>query len=417
MESYYKTLFSRESEITVSMSLPHALEFSDNLLEYLKNKYNNYRFEISGQIRRQCDEISSLVIVSTLPDFPDVSDYDFPDAFGSSSIRNNALGINMLELIKQPIIPIYFVLTTEEEFVFKLWETTGSKDHVLKMIPLLGGCRLFENEKNIYKTLNANFTLPLHREIQFENVKFGDDLISLDDIKGSIHNHTTYSDGQNTVEEMALYAKNKLAMEYIAICDHSVSTYYGMTMENILRQHEEIDELNKKLFPFSILKGIEVDILEDGSLDYNDEILKGFDIVVASIHRGFNMTKEQATTRICRALENKHVNILGHPQNRKIGDLRNFYEVDFDKIIEKCKHFNVAIELNANPARLDVSWKHINKIIEAGVFISINPDAHSIDDLENMRWGVLAAQKGGCPKDNILNTFNKDKLIRTIKNE
>jgi DNA polymerase (family 10) len=133
-------------------------------------------------------------------------------------------------------------------------------------------------------------------------------------------------------------------------------------------------------------------------LDYNDEILKGFDIVVASIHRGFNMTKEQATTRICRALENKHVNILGHPQNRKIGDLRNFYEVDFDKIIEKCKHFNVAIELNANPVRLDVSWKHINKIIEAEVFISINPDAHSIDDLENMRWGVLAAQKGEGPR-------------------
>jgi len=414
MEKHLNLIYSKENEMSVVMSLPHANSLAEELLVFLKSKYPGFSFESAGQIRRQCDTISSLVIVSTLTEFPDISDFNFPNAFRSFTYQNDDQGVKVKELSKQSIIPIYFVLSRDNEFIYRVWESTGSLDHVTMVATKLNGNRTFQNEQAIYSASeDYQYQLPIHRESEHERIHINEKtLVSLSDIKGLIHNHTTFSDGQNTLEEMALYTRDVLGLDYIAICDHSISTVPEMTKENILKQHKEIDNLNIRLSPFHILKGIEVDILEDGTLDYDDKFLEKFDIVVASIHRGFDMTKEQATLRICKAIENKYVNIIGHPQNRKIGDFKNSYDVDFETIIKHCKKHNVAIELNANPIRLDINWRWINRIMEEGIYISINPDAHSTDDLESIKWGVVSAQKGGCVKSIVLNAQSKEDVMK-----
>jgi DNA polymerase (family X) len=226
------------------------------------------------------------------------------------------------------------------------------------------------------------------------------------EIKGLIHCHSNWSDGNNTIEEMALAAKEK-GLEYLAISDHSKTAVYaqGLNEEKIKAQHQYIDELNVKLAPFKIFKSIESDILGDGSLDYSNNILSTFDLVIASIHSNLKMSEEKAMARLLTAIENPYTTILGHMTGRLLIS-RLGYPLDFKKIIEACAANDVVIELNANPSRLDIDWREINYALEKNVLISVNPDSHSISGIDDIKYGVYAAQKAMLTKERNLSSFS-----------
>lgn len=232
------------------------------------------------------------------------------------------------------------------------------------------------------------------------------DFIMPGSIKGIIHSHSNWSDGSNTVEEMAKACIEK-KLEYLVISDHSKSAFYanGLKEDRIREQHQYIDELNKKLNPFKIFKSIECDILNDGALDYSDNILSTFDLVIASVHSNLKMTEEKAMQRLLTAIANPYTTILGHMTGRLLLS-RKGYPVDHHKIIEACAANKVVIELNAHPRRLDMDWRYIKAALEKGVFISINPDAHSVEGYDDCRYGVLAAQKAGLTAKQNLSSFS-----------
>jgi DNA polymerase (family 10) len=230
-------------------------------------------------------------------------------------------------------------------------------------------------------------------------------LIQPGDIKGIIHSHSNWSDGSNTLEEMAKAAKEQ-SYEYLVISDHSKSAFYanGLTEERIQAQHEQVDALNSKLKGFKIFKSIESDILYDGSLDYSNAVLATFDLVIASVHSILKMTEEKAMQRLITAIENPHTTILGHMTGRLLLS-RKGYPVDHKKIIDACAANNVVIELNAHPSRLDIDWRQIDYALEKNVLISIDPDAHTIEGFKDTRYGVLAAQKAMVTKEQNLSSM------------
>ena len=232
------------------------------------------------------------------------------------------------------------------------------------------------------------------------------DIITEDDIKGIIHTHSNWSDGSNTIEEMAKACIAK-GYEYLVISDHSKSAFYanGLKEDRIREQHRYVDELNQKYAPFKIFKSIECDILNDGSLDYTDNILSTFDLVITSVHANLKMTEEKAMLRLLNAIKNPYTTILGHMTGRLLLS-RKGYPVDHKKIIAACAEQQVAIELNAHPRRLDMDWYWINEAVEKGVLISIDPDAHTTEGFDDCRYGVLAAQKGGLTKEKNLSSFS-----------
>jgi DNA polymerase (family 10) len=231
------------------------------------------------------------------------------------------------------------------------------------------------------------------------------DLIQPTDIKGIIHSHSNWSDGSNTVEEMATAAKEK-GFEYLVISDHSKSAFYaqGLSEEKIAAQQQYINELNDKITSFKIFKSIECDILNDGNLDYSNSILSTFDLVIISVHSNLKMNEEKAMTRLLNAIENPYSTILGHMTGRLLLS-RKGYPIDHKKIIDACAANHVAIELNAHPSRLDIDWRHIDYALQKNVLISIDPDAHTIDGFNDIRYGVLAAQKAMVTKENNLSSF------------
>ncbi len=226
------------------------------------------------------------------------------------------------------------------------------------------------------------------------------------DIKAIIHSHSTYSDGSNTLEEMAAACIDN-RFEYLVISDHSKSAFYanGLKEDRIREQHAQIDELNKKLAPFTIFKSIECDILNEGNLDYSDDILATFDLVIASVHSNLKMNADKALSRLLRAIENPYTTILGHMTGRLLLS-RPGYPVDHKAIIEACVKHKVAIELNAHPRRLDMDWRWISYALEQGALISIDPDAHSTKGYKDIKYGTLVAQKAGLTATQNLSSFN-----------
>ena len=233
-----------------------------------------------------------------------------------------------------------------------------------------------------------------------------------------MHNHSTWSDGVHTLKEMALYCKDVLGLQYLGISDHSKTAVYasGLNIESVLRQQEEIDSLNKELTPFKIFKGIESDILNDGSLDYPEEILKRFDFVVASVHSAMKMDEERATSRLIKAIENPYTTILGHPTGRLLLS-RAGYPLDFKRIIDACASNKVAIEINSNPLRLDLDWRWHQYALEKGVLLAINPDAHRTEGFLDMQYGINVARKGGLTKEMCLNSFTLAEIEHYFKNK
>lgn len=299
----------------------------------------------------------------------------------------------------------------------KLFRTTGSPEFIeafQKSFPDLKFSNNTESDDSVFANLNLSFIPPCLREsgkiIQKAKENPLPPLIQPEDIKGLIHSHSNWSDGMNTIEEMANELIQK-GYEYLVISDHSKSAFYanGLSEERIREQHRYVDELNSKLHPFKIFKSIECDILNDGKLDYSDNLLSTFDLVIASVHSNLKMTEEKAMARLMRAIENPYTTILGHMTGRLLLS-RNGYPVDHKKLIDACAKNHVVIELNAHPKRLDMDWSYIDYAIENDVLISIDPDAHALEGFDDIRYGVLAAQKGGLTKEQNLSSFSLRKF-------
>lgn len=248
-------------------------------------------------------------------------------------------------------------------------------------------------------------------KLQYSN----EELIADADLKGCLHNHSTYSDGMHSLEVMATHLRD-LGYAYFGICDHSKTAVYanGLHADRIEQQHTEIESLNAQLGPFRILKGIESDILMDGSLDYEEDVLKSFDLIVASVHSVLKMDEATATKRLITAVENPYTKILGHPTGRLLLS-RPGYPIDHKKVIDACAANGVAVELNANPMRLDIDYTWIPYCMEKGVMVSINPDAHRKEGVDHMRYGVMAARKGGLVKEMTLNALSLEDLLAWLQ--
>jgi DNA polymerase (family 10) len=300
------------------------------------------------------------------------------------------------------------------QFFLNLFRLTGNESHVSKVLELAGEGP-FADEQEIYTKAGLSFVEPELREglTEIELARSGTlpKLITYEDLKGSLHNHSTWSDGVHTLEQMASYCKGTLKLEYLGICDHSKSAFYakGLNEQRVYAQHQEIDALNQKLAPFKIFKGIESDILNDGSLDYSDDILQTFDFVVASVHSNLRMDEEKATARLIKAIENPYTTILGHPTGRLLLS-RKGYPIDYHKIIDACAANKVVIEINANPLRLDLDWRYHRYALEKGVLLSVNPDAHRMEGFRDMHYGVYVGRKGGLEAGSCLNTFTLQEI-------
>lgn len=275
------------------------------------------------------------------------------------------------------------------------------------------------DDRSIFSDAGIPFIPPFLREdpaiLDAFNESMVASLIQTNEIKGIIHSHSTWSDGTNSLEEMATACIQK-GFEYLVISDHSKAATYakGLSEERIREQHAQIDGLNKKFHPFRIFKSIECDILTDGSLDYTDDILASFDLVIASIHSNLKMNEEKAMERLLRAISNPWVRILGHPTGRLLLS-RKGYPVNHDVLIDACAEHSVVLEINAHPRRLDLDWHWIAKARAKGVMLSINPDAHSIDGYDDIKYGVLAAQKGLLTKEGNLSSMSLEEFTQFVK--
>ncbi|MCW3093252.1 MAG: polymerase/3-5 exonuclease PolX [Ferruginibacter sp.] len=277
-----------------------------------------------------------------------------------------------------------------------------------------------KDDADIFRQAGLYFIPSCQRETAaiIERSKLGalPPLLQVADVKGIIHSHSNWSDGSNTIEEMAKQAIAK-GFEYLVISDHSKSAFYanGLQEDRIREQHRYIDELNMQLAPFKIFKSIESDILNDGSLDYSNDVLAGFDLVIASIHSNLKMNEEKAMMRLMNAITNPYTTILGHMTGRLLLS-RKGYPVDHKAIIDACAANQVVIELNAHPSRLDIDWRHIDYALQRNVLISIDPDAHAPEGFDDIKYGVSVAQKALLTKDRNLSSFGLEALEAYLSN-
>ena len=366
----------------------------------------------TGEFRRKCEVLQSVdfLVESSLEGLTEAV-ANLPGLFIGSSVDS------LLEARTEVGLRFRFLATDARGFYRNLLISTGSDRHLQQLEELLNESQLpeFDSEEAIYRSIGLDYVEPELREGTNELALAAagslPTLIHYSDLRGALHNHSTYSDGVNTMEEMAMYCRDELRLEYLGISDHSRTAVYakGLSIERVQEQWAKIDALNTRLAPFHIFKGIESDILSDGSLDYPDEILAGFDFVVASIHANLRMDAKKATGRLIRAIENPYTTILGHPTGRLLLS-RSGYPVDYARIIDACAANGVAIEINANPLRLDLDWRWHRYAVEKGVLFSINPDAHRNGGFHDMQYGVHVARKGGLTLSDCLNTFTLDQI-------
>lgn len=329
-----------------------------------------------------------------------------------------ALPVSAFPQEKSVPLPIIYHSCALKDFFPEVVRLSSAEAHLEKISFNHLPAGDYPNEESVYSALGLPFIPAELREglQEVEAAKSGklSQLITYEALKGVLHNHSTYSDGAHSLSEMADHCRS-LGFTYLGICDHSRSAVYarGLTEDRIAEQHREIDELNSGYKDFRILKGIESDILADGSLDYPPEILSTFDFVVASVHSNLKMSEEKATARLIKAIENPYTSILGHPSGRLLLG-RPGYPLDYVKIIDACAANNVSIELNSHPYRLDIDWRWIPYCLEKEVMISINPDAHQKESFTDMLYGVFAARKGMLPVKACLNSLDLADLLKVF---
>lgn len=382
----------------------------------LKKQFNQNQFLFTGNFRRHIETIDKIEWVT------DVSEA----ALQSYLLENNFVTeqIDAAQSVykgTEENIQLNFYHTGSEELYKKLFLTSASEEFLNTWNEKFSfnNAADYASEEEIFSSARVNFIPVYLRETSAiideatENIL--PETIQPKDITAIIHSHSKWSDGNNTIEEMAKAAIAK-DLQFLVISDHSKTAFYanGLTEERLKAQHAEIDELNEKLKPFKIFKSIESDILNDGSLDYSDEVLNSFDLVIASVHSNLKMSEEKAMMRLLNAIKNPFTSILGHCTGRLLLS-RAGYPVQHKVIIDACAEHNVVIELNANPRRLDMDWRYINYCTEKNVLISINPDAHSVKAFEHPKYGVLAAQKAGITKKQNLSSYSLPEFESFLK--
>lgn len=385
-----------------------VLPFAQQTFEALLQNISPFQLEYTGEFRRKCEVLQQVELITDAP-LPAL-EKAIRDLNYESQIETKD---NQMSFTDANACP--FVVYSTEHFAQDLLLTTGSAPHLEQLQQISSPLPHGTDEKDIYAQLGLAYIEPELREgmdeVQLAKENALPQLITFQDLKGTLHNHSTYSDGVHTLAEMARYCKENLGLEYLGICDHSKTAVYanGLSVDRLAQQWSEIDALNQQLAPFKIFKGIESDILSDGSLDYPDEILAQFDFVVASVHSNLKMDEQKATTRLIKAIENPFTTILGHPTGRLLLS-RAGYPLDFKKIIDACAANKVVIEINANPLRLDLDWRWHRYALEKGVLLSINPDAHRTEGLLDMHYGVFVGRKGGLSADKCLNAFSLEQI-------
>ncbi len=358
-------------------------------------------FDITGEFKRQLEVITRLEWVTT------ISKELLIRYLESIAFELTDDGGDVIRFRGSEGITIEFHLTDESSFFPQLVRTSSSLAFNEALAAVPAGKETVISEEAYFIERKLPFIPAYLREFATAlSLPAVPKPVTRQDILGLVHCHSNWSDGSHTIEELA-DACITSNLEYLVLSDHSKSAFYanGLNETRILEQHQHIDTLNKKLAPFRIFKSIECDILNDGSLDYPDHVLESFDLVITSIHANLKMTEEKAMTRLLGAIKNPFTTILGHMTGRLLLS-RNGYPVDYKTIIDACAAHHVVIELNAHPRRLDMDWRWIGYALEKGVLISIDPDAHYITGFDDLRYGVLSAQKAGVTKAHNLSSYS-----------
>jgi DNA polymerase (family 10) len=404
--------------------LPHALEVAERLIDWLELQGSVSRAEMAGEVRRDCEIVDAVDLVAESK-----SPADVLAAFRSLSGADpsGAPEPDRAEIQFSDGMVARLVCVTPDRFVAALVRATGSDAHLRQLEARAEslGLRFDEEglhrgetrlkprtEKAFYKALELDFIEPELREGWGEVEAAAEGrlpkLIEVNDLRGTFHCHTTYSDGRATLAEMAEAAWER-GWSYLGLGDHSQSAGYagGLSPLRVRAQHAEVDAWNREhggkgKKRFRLFKGIESDILPDGRLDYANDVLASFDYVVGSVHSAFGIGEKEMTKRLIRAVSNPHITILGHATGRLLLR-RDAYEVDVKAVIDAAAEHGCAVEINADPARLDVNWENARYAAERGVLVPIDPDAHSTDSLDHVQWGVRVARKGWLSARQVLN--------------
>lgn len=425
--------------------LDEATEIARPLYDYLQKLEGVEHIEVAGSLRRAKETIGDIDFLIGANEQHIATIFD---AFVSHELVVEVLGRgdtkSSIRTKEGRQVDLRIVMP--EQFPAALMYFTGSKEHNVVMRQRarerglsLNEYGLFElneegntnfdkpidynTEEDIYKSLDLHFVVPELREDRGEFEFFEQQeempLVTVEDIRGVIHAHSTWSDGKFSIKEMA-EASLERGYEYLGLTDHSRTAAYagGLTVDQIKEQWEEVDRLNEQFktkgISFRIFKGIESDILSDGSLDYGDDILEQFDFVIASVHNGLDMSRKKMMERFRNAIKNPYTRMVGHPTGRLLLK-RDGSDLDMNELIELAAEHNTAIEINANPWRLDLDWRHGNKAADVGLMSSINPDAHSIEGIDHISYGVKIARKGKFEKERILNTRSAEEIANWFK--
>jgi DNA polymerase (family 10) len=409
--------------------LQHGRAEAERLLAAVRAHPAVTRAEIAGAVRRHVETVGEIEIVAAC----DANPEGVAAAFARGPFARDSIGSGTRRVAIRSTDGTRWVLhcVPSAEFVVAWWRATGSAAHV-RDVEARAAVRRFTlgagtltapdgnvvalaDEPALYAALNIPWLPPELREGMGELRAVLDGsfptLVTDADLRGALHCHSQYSDGGATIADLAAAAQGR-GWSYLGISDHSQSAFYagGLTAESLARQHAEIDALNATLTSFRVLKGVEADILPCGRVDFPVEVLDSFDYVIASVHSRFGMNEAQMTDRVLKALDDPHVSILGHPTGRLLLT-REPYAIDMDAVLAKAAALGVAVELNADPHRLDLDWRLCRTAREHGTTIAIGPDAHSVEGLDNIALGVGMARKGWLGAADVLNTRTADEVV------
>jgi len=381
----------------------YVIDEANELLVLLQDRFSQSLVELTGEIRRKMPIVNAIEILTTASE-------EEMEAFILE------LAEEIPELLSYKGYAVEITQVEEAYFGMEQFEKSASKEF-LEAADI--EYEAYEEEESIFLEWDMTFVDPEYREsaMAIDQAKYGrlPDLITNGDMLGVVHNHSTYSDGLHTLKEMSDYTRDN-GFQYLVMSDHSKAAFYadGLKEDQVEAQWAEIDQINASYVDgFRVYKGIEADILNDGSMDYGNDFLSQFEVVVASIHSQLNMDLEKANRRLIKAIENPHTHILGHITGRLLLS-RAGYPIDHELIIDACAANGMIIELNANPQRLDIDWTWIPSALEKGVMISINPDAHVRESIHYMQFGVHVARKAGLTKEECLNSKNADDFARWV---
>ncbi|MBI3576315.1 MAG: DNA polymerase/3'-5' exonuclease PolX [Gammaproteobacteria bacterium] len=428
-EAAIRDALAAHAEQAPRFKLAVAAQYAEPLVTYLKQSRNVKQVEIAGSYRRCKETVGDLDILATTKGASDVMDrfvkYDEVRDMLAHGETRATVRLKCGLQVDLRVVPT-------ESFGAALQYFTGSKAHNIE-IRRLGQERALKineygvfkddkriaggTEESVYRAVGLPWIAPELRENrgEIEAAHKGKlpELVELSDLRGDLHAHTKATDGHHTLKEMAEAAKAR-GLEYLAITEHSrrLTVAHGLDPHRLRKQMEEIDRLNERFKGVTILKGIEVDILEDGSLDLPDDVLAECDLVVGAVHSKFHLPRARQTTRILRAMERPYFSILAHPSGRLLGS-REAYEVDMLKIIRAAKARGCFLELNAHPERLDLLDVHCQMAKDEGVLVAISSDAHRLQDFDNLKYGIGQARRGWLTKDGVLNTRSL-KLLRSL---